>query len=169
MRSAADTSIEHWLDALATAIFTAAVSFALAKLAPGLGLGIVVASLLAFAGCWVSLHRIPADSRLPLPKFDLVHPAFEDHAEDEEIEALILTEEDIFALPADELLLDDVLEEPGSDSRVVRLFAPGQLPTPGELKASIDRHLHARGHPTAIPDASEALSEALDQLRRSLR
>lgn len=70
---------------------------------------------------------------------------------------------------AEELLLDDILAEIEPDSRVVRLFAP--LPTPGALRDAIDRHidLQEAGDATVAPDASRALSEALAELRRSLR
>jgi hypothetical protein len=67
--------------------------------------------------------------------------------------------------PAEEPLpLDDILAELGSDSRVVRLFDPAAMPSPAELSARIDRHLDP-----APADASEALHEALAELRRSLR
>ena len=52
----------------------------------------------------------------------------------------------------DELLLDDVLVQPEPDSRVVQLFDPMPRPTAG----------------AALPDASQALSDALRELRRSL-
>ena len=64
------------------------------------------------------------------------------------------------------LLLDDILAELGPDSRVVRLFDRDAMPTPAELKSRIDRHLGADG---GIPDAGQALNEALDELRRSIR
>ncbi|MEO5640428.1 MAG: hypothetical protein ABIQ98_01520 [Sphingomicrobium sp.] len=66
------------------------------------------------------------------------------------------------------------------ESRVVRLFEPRATPTAGELQTRIEAHL---GHsaqdsgrppapwdgPSTIPDASDALHAALDDLRRSLR
>jgi hypothetical protein len=64
------------------------------------------------------------------------------------------------------LLLDDILAELGPDSRVVRLFDRDAMPTPAELKSRIDRHLGPDG---GIPDAGQALNEALDELRRSIR
>jgi len=78
------------------------------------------------------------------------------------------------------LILDDVLDAVGPDSRVVRLFAQTPLPTAGELVQRIRIHQgglqdHAEPHsqPVAqvIPlpvDASAALREALADLRRSL-
>lgn len=72
------------------------------------------------------------------------------------------------------LLLQDALAAPPEDSRVIQLFAGQALPTAGELRDRIDRHLAAA--PTAAtilpprqPDASAALFAALDELKRSLR
>jgi heme exporter protein D len=67
------------------------------------------------------------------------------------------------------LLLDDILAELGPDSRVVRLFDPEAMPTPGQLKSRIDRHLEPGAAPADIPDAGQALHDALDELRRSIR
>ena len=68
----------------------------------------------------------------------------------------------------DALLLDDVLADLGPDSRVVRLFDAASMPTPGQLKERIDRHLGGL-HPAAPPDASQALYDALAELRLGLR
>ena len=57
----------------------------------------------------------------------------------------------------DELLLDDALDKVEPDGRVVRLFDPRQMP--GAVTPSSSNH----------PDASQALTKALDELRRSLR
>ena len=72
-----------------------------------------------------------------------------------------------YALPAfelapleladDELLLDDALGNVEPDGGVVRLFDPRQMPAAGDSSSSVHR------------DASEALTKALDELRRSLR
>ena len=74
----------------------------------------------------------------------------------------------------DVLLLEDELPKPDPASRVVQLFASLPMPTPGQLKERIDRHL--AGEPSNSADrrppsnhASEALYAALDELRRSLR
>lgn len=63
-----------------------------------------------------------------------------------------------------ELLLEDALGAPDPDSRVVQLFAPDQL------RQRIDRHLaNARESEGVGPvDASDALSAALAELKRSL-
>jgi hypothetical protein len=69
-----------------------------------------------------------------------------------------------------ELLLDDPLPVPAPDSRVVQLFADGRLPTAGQLVSRIERHLAEGGRPVPpTQDASDILSEALADLRRSLR
>ena len=81
---------------------------------------------------------------------------------------LVLTDAD--RLHAGEaLVLDDILAEIGPDSRVVRLFDRSAMPTPGQLKSRIDRHRGQAAAPAGAPDASQALSEALAELRRSLR
>lgn len=66
------------------------------------------------------------------------------------------------------LLLDDMLARIGPDSRVVRLFDPAAIPTPGELRSRIDRHLQDQ-QAGNFPDAAQALNDALADLRRSLR
>lgn len=67
-----------------------------------------------------------------------------------------------------ELLLDDPLPLPPENSRVVQLFAPQSMPTAGQLAHRIDRHL---GHAPLLErqDDTDALHEALEELRRSLR
>jgi hypothetical protein len=72
------------------------------------------------------------------------------------------------------LLLDDPLVS-DPDSRVVQLFASPPMPTPGQMKEQIDRHLATGAAPAGhederpAPDASDALYAALAELRRSLR
>ena len=84
-------------------------------------------------------------------------------------EELVLTDrERILPSGADPLMLDDILSQIGPDARVVRLFDRKAMPTPAELKARIDSHL-GQVPPAPLSDASQALSEALAQLRRSLR
>jgi hypothetical protein len=80
-----------------------------------------------------------------------------------------------FLAEEEPLLLDDPLAGPDPDSRVVKLFANPPMPTPGQLRERIDRHL-AGGTMHVVhefegpaPDASDALYAALSELRRSLR
>jgi hypothetical protein len=67
------------------------------------------------------------------------------------------------------LVLDDILAELGPDSRVVRLFDAKSMPTAGELQSRIDRHLDGEMSAAQTSDASQALHEALAELRRSIR
>lgn len=66
------------------------------------------------------------------------------------------------------LVLDDVLAAVSEDARVVRLFDRKAMPTPGQMSSSIERHLD-RAAGCGHPDAAQALSDALAELRRSLR
>ena len=84
---------------------------------------------------------------------------------------LLLTER--YEAPAesaeDALVLDDILDQLSPDSRVVQLFDPAAMPTPAQLKSRIDRHLDGAEPEWQAPDASQALHEALAELRRSIR
>lgn len=84
---------------------------------------------------------------------------------------LLLTETDQLNghVREDPLVLDDILAEIGPDARVVRLFDRKAMPTPGELRSRIDDHLGRASSAPSSPDASQALSDALADLRRSLR
>jgi hypothetical protein len=65
--------------------------------------------------------------------------------------------------------LDDVLHAVGPDARVVRLFDVRATASPAELKARVDRYLGQGASWARSPDASQALVDALTDLRRSLR
>jgi len=87
---------------------------------------------------------------------------------------LLLTRSQMLVPPFishEELVLDDALLKLQPDSRVVQLFDPARMPTAGELKSRIDRHLN-RGRGAAFDgpqhDDSQALYDALADLRRSL-
>ena len=82
---------------------------------------------------------------------------------------LVLGDADRLEPASEPLLLDDVLAEIDPDSRVVRLFDRKAMPTPGQLQSRIDHHLGHRQPTPAPQDASQALSDALAELRRSLR
>lgn len=116
-------------------------------------------------------------SSFQLPLFEVPELEFEASPSSADNQAtfdeLLLTDEDRIpvgmpASPVEPLLLDDVLAQIGPDSRVVRLFDRKAMPTPGQLQSRIDDHL-AHGRSAAGQDASQALSEALAELRRSLR
>lgn len=164
--------IELSVDVGAAAAFAAAAAYALFLLAPppAATAGGAIAFLVACGG----LRSVrPHDPGFALADF-AARPI-----EVEELEELVLTEADRFfgelvltdvdRIPVeDELLLEDVLSE-AADSRVVRLFDVSAMLSPGELHARIDRHLAGSVPPTASTDASQALQQALADLRRSLR
>ena len=81
------------------------------------------------------------------------------------------TEEPVELIAVQEapLVLDDVLHAVAPDARVVRLFDPSAMPSPAELKARVDRYLGQGASWAKSPDASQALVDALTELRRSLR
>jgi hypothetical protein len=82
---------------------------------------------------------------------------------------LVLTEADRLVPVEEPLVLDDILAQIGPGARVIRMFDPKKMPSPGQLKSRIDSHLEQRTSPSQPTDASQALSEALAELRRSLR
>ena len=110
------------------------------------------------AGLGLSSTESLDDDELVLSNADRLDPG----------ELVLLDRDRSLPSGTDPLMLDDILSQIGPDSRVVRLFDRKAMPTPAELKARIDSHL---GHvpPPPLSDASQALSEALAQLRRSLR
>lgn len=155
--------IETAVDRLAAAAFSGAVGFAVLQL-----LGVPAAcgaAAAAFAGTALALGRVGAGEE----RFELAAFVLATHSP--EVDELLLTEADRLESCAgldEPLLLDDVLAEVAPDSRVVRLFDAARMPTPGELNARIERHLDGNG-PAAPSDASQALYDALSELRQSLR
>jgi hypothetical protein len=179
--------IETGVERVASALFAGAVAFASYTVLrnvlgqPQLGIIAAVAAGVAFLLSSLVIRGAPA--RKPsfrAATFDL--PEFQPFETDELVlsheeriasDELVLTAADRLdpaplANQSEPLLLDDVLAEIGPDSRVVRLFDRKAMPTPGQLQSRIEDHLHHRGSISA-PDASQALSEALAELRRSLR
>jgi hypothetical protein len=173
----------------ATAL-AAAVGYAALKMGPSVGLAAPAAMTTAgFAGLALGTLAMrsvrPAPRRLPIGEFAvakldserpeplLLDTIFEgplltgEHSEEEPLLLEEVAEDD------HALLLVDALRMAAPDSRVVRLFDHQPMPTPGQLKDRIDRHLAgAPRHPSppmSPPDASQALYAALDELKRSLR
>jgi hypothetical protein len=183
MQSDRATVIENQVDRTAAALFALAAGYAAytwssqrwAEPVSGVATGAV--ALIAFWLCVRGLSAVqPRRRKLPIPVFDLRE--MDASAPDElllterfEAQELLLTER-LQAEPAagaEPLVLDDILEELGPDSRVVRLFDPAAMPTPGQLNDRIERHLVRDPPPATCNDASQALHEALAELRRSLR
>jgi hypothetical protein len=159
---------ERVVDTLAATLFAAAVGFAVGSLLRG-NVGhpkLEVVAGAALISAYLISNRIlrkvgSGASRHRLQEF--APPALEALPLDE----LVLTEADrLHAHVEEPLELTDILAEIAPDSRVVRLFDPSSMPTPGQLRDRIDRHLDEG---TAAPaDDSQALFEALAELRRSL-
>jgi len=179
MDKAQDRGQLDWLVEVAGASASAlAAAFAAARFASFYGWSVPGAVLGAGAGVFLiafaAMRLVPAEARhLALPDFgsvvlddelllDQPYLAFDELLLDQPLV-------DAGAVAVAELLLDDPLSVPAADSRVVQLFADGRMPTAGQLKSRIDRHLAEGGQRTPTSDASDALSEALAELRRSLR
>lgn len=167
----------NWTEAAVEMFAAAALGASVAFATTLLGAGVAGAALggICFAVTLAAMRRLPVQGGWRLPEFDLAEVPESDPAGWPE---LLLTECDRLdqshvasatSAIAEELLLDDALELPSGDSRVVQLFGPRPMPTPGEAQAKIVRHLQQRGSPPVPADAAAALSEALAELRRSLR
>jgi len=137
-----DDAAEWAIDVAAAAVFAASVAFAAWALAAEAGPVIAVAAAPAFLLVYAVLRRLPAEERsFVLPDFAPAPIRLAEEAQE----------------LGTELLLDDRLTRVEPDARVVQLFGPRQ-------------GLRASDHSSSVPaDASEALSEALAELRRSLR
>lgn len=180
--------IETGADRLASIVFGAATGYAayaglrpLVSL-PELAVCAAAAAIAAHLLCNLALNAFASRGpQFKVRAFDVreieeLEPLDELLLTERVTDELVLTDED--RLQASEelvlgdedrlLVLDDVLAEIGPDSRVVRLFDRKAMPTAGQLKTKIDDHLR-QGSAPAQPDASQALSDALAELRRSLR
>jgi len=171
MHAGSVAKIEKNVDRFASTLFAAACGYCLYAWfsgrfgQPALATG----SAGAIAGAFFFSSRVlngiqPRARRLPVPIFDVreVEPIEEPE--------LLLTE--VFERqPAakDTLVLDDILAKLSADSRVVRLFDPTAMPTAGELKSRIDRHLDDETSAAQTLDATQALHAALTELRRAIR
>jgi len=149
----------HWLDGMIAE--------------PQIALFVAVAGALSGLICWQVLNALAGRGpQFAVPIFDVTElDEFEldELLLTERVDAeLVLTDADRLDSPAP-LELDDILAQIGPDSRVVRLFDRKAMPTPGQLRTRIDSHLQQATPSHAQPDASQALSDALAELRRSLR
>ena len=158
--------LEAGVDFAAAATFAAAAAYAMLRFggSPLIAAVVAVVMLLASSRILTSISAGPRS--FALERFD-TEPL-------PEIDELILTDADRLDAGdptehVDELVLDDVLAKLGDLSRVVRLFDAPAMPSPGELKGRIDRHLDGTSPSSPPPDASQALHDALSELRRNLR
>ncbi|HEY4071049.1 MAG TPA: hypothetical protein VGM04_05775 [Sphingomicrobium sp.] len=163
--------IESGIDRAASMLFAFACGYAaftwFARAAlPVTGAEILVAFGLAYVIALRVLSAVrPAKRKLPVPIFDVREVDAMDAPQ------LLLTKpvEQPAPSQSDEaLMLDDILDRLGPDSRVVRLFDPAAMPTAG-LKSRIDRHVDGELSEEQGVDAAQALHDALAELRRSIR
>ena len=160
--------IEKAVDVTASALFALACGLAAYAWFAGSALQLASSAALAALSYAVGASALraikPETRKARVPIFDVrdVEPM--------EPPELLLTE--VYCAPSgseDALLLDDILAKLGSESRVVRLFDPAAMPTPGQLNARIERHLERDAAPISSEDATKALHDALAELRRSIR
>jgi hypothetical protein len=182
--------IERAVDRAAAAMFALACAYAAhawfaAIAGPFLFAKTAAAAVFAYLLCLRALTAVqPLSPRLAVPLFDVRDIEVDElllterYEPDEllltdryEPDELLLTER--YETPGESteepLVLDDILEQLSPDSRVVRLFDPAAMPTPAQLKSRIDRHLDGAAPEVQAPDASQALHEALAELRRAIR
>ena len=151
--------IEAAIDGAAAALLAAAAGYGAAHM--GSAAWSAGAAAAGFAAGFAALRAVrPAARTFALPHFEVALEPMPDE--------LLLTDVDRYQPRAPELVLDDILAEPGPDARVVRLFDPRAMAAAEEIRPDPGRHLSERPSPTAPPDASQALLDALAQLRRSL-
>jgi hypothetical protein len=140
---------------------------------PPLDMTPVASGAAAFGGIWLALNRFGTPGGFPIPQFERPEIEVELSSVGELLEeaTVVGIVEQLGAQqagkgePAEELVLDDVLEAIGPNDRVVRLFEPND--TAGTMQERIERHL--RSGPRQVPDATQELHDALAALRRSLR
>jgi hypothetical protein len=176
MRAELARRIEKNIQRAASAAFAVAVGYAaygwLVGFAaqPVLGAETGGAAAFAYLVCSRALNAVqPRGAHVAAPMFNLRAIETVEPAE------LLLGEEDVYRpegrspqATQEPLELDDVLAKIGPDSRIVRLFDPAKMPTPGELKARIDSHLDAQSSDSRSAEAAQALHDALAQLRRNV-
>lgn len=174
MKAALATRIERIVDHAASAAFAGSVGLAayayLSGILPQPAFGVCAGAIgiVAYFLCFATLRSLERrKARFPVHVFDVrqIEPGVEDE--------LLLSDSDrlqtVTSRADGALELDDILAELAPDSRVVRLFDPSAMPTPGQLKARIDGHIDRATAAPGTADASQALSDALSELRRSLR
>jgi|KBSSwiStaDraftv2_1062776.scaffolds.fasta_scaffold993245_1 hypothetical protein len=161
--------LETGVDYAAAAILSAAAAYAMLRLGWSPAVAAIVAGAALLASSRILTSVSPGSPTFSLASFDTATLP-----ETEGLDELILTDGDRLdagdqSEHVDELVLDDVLAKLEDLSRVVRLFDASAMPSPGELKHRIDRHLDGASPSSPPPDASQALHDALSELRRTLR
>ena len=186
MQAASAMKIEKGVDQAASATLACAAAyaafawFARHSAQPLLAAEVAAVAALAYFLSIRGLSAIEGKGRkLPISVFDVreIEPVgppellLTDRHQPVAAPELLLTDrvEPASPVSGDALVLDDILAELGPDSRVVRLFDPAAMPTPGQLNDRIERHLVRDAPPGPSHDASQALHDALAELRRSLR
>ena len=160
--------VEKLADCAASAVLALACGFAASQWLAGAVGRLPASAAIAAAAYFLSVRLLgsiqPQPRRLPVAIFDVRELEPIEPAE------LLLTERlDQPSRGTDPLLLDDILAELGPDSRVVRLFDPASMPTAGDLRLRIEKHLDGEAAAARSSDAAQALHEALAELRRSIR
>ena len=182
MRGGKRERIEKAVEFGASAVLAVAVGFSLFELLqaniaqPYLAIGTAWSGAAAFLVSFRFLRALGAKGPdFKVRPFELPGFSFDD------LEELLLTEQvELILTDADrvkpgrrsaeeELILNDILAKLEPDSRVVRLFDPTAMPTPAQLNDRIERHLRVSTPRADAADASDALYQALNELRRSLR
>lgn len=171
MRAGTAKRIEKNVDRAAAAALAASAGFAAFALLQALLAEPVLGAVTGGVGAIIYLFGVRAlravgpRERFRVAVFDVSQIEPMDPPE------LLLTDryEPVADIAQDPLVLDDILAELGPDSRVVRLFDPAAMPTPGQLDDHIQRHLVSAAPAATPPDASQVLREALAELRQSLR
>ena len=183
MASARHKARFDWLVEIGGAtVFALATAFAAFKAGPAFGFKPAPAMLSGgFSSLTLGLLAMRAagpDPRThPLPAFAVEPIIVDDVLELTDVAEEPLLLDTVYDDPVEDLalLLEDALPLANPDSRVVQLFAAQPIPTPGQLKDRIDRHLAigsmhlVRDFEGPAPDASDALFAALNELKRSLR
>jgi hypothetical protein len=172
--------VETGIEIAAAAIFGGAVAYAalnwLASPWPERWAYSAGAGMLAFLLCLGGMRMVaPRKPRLAVPVFNVrdIEPEFDEllltHSDRVGGAELVLTDADrLESPPAEPLVLDDVLTDIGPGARVIRLFDPKSMPTVAQARIA-SRPPEGTMSSAGPSDASQALSEALAQLRRSLR
>lgn len=165
MDGAGDDVVGWLADGVAAGVLGVAVGLCLLLLGEPQS-GVIAAAGLGLLGLAVLRQVKPEPRRFRLPAIEV--PPLDVQAPEAVLDLAPEAEPEA-------LLLDDSLEVVSADSRVVQLFAPRALPTPGELQQRIQAHLStARPKPetgTVLElevDAAAALRQALGDLRRNL-